>query len=636
MISKPTLLALLLINGLLAAIATTAWILLPRSYESNFVLAVPQASGALNTSFGNVNQDQEQSGFTPQVDPRMLQKQILLSDAVLAKLKAPISNEKLRSAIKVKPEEMSNILLVKVTDHTAESVHRRSEKLIAAYRSRIDELRHSDYQERQALYGKLLQNAAAELEQAEVNLARFKSKSGLVANDEQTKTTLEAIGNLIKVQEETNASAHEAQARAQTLATRIGMTPMQAVRSLRLTNYPPYVNARSQLDEIERSLSEARALYTDENPRVKDLLNRRLQLQALVQERINEATAQGADGSLDTTRMELIGKMIAAEAESEAMGQGATNIQSRIDALETKMRNLGPSQVELVRYQRRFLVAEVTFNALTSQAQQARLDMFVRYPNVQVIDGPSLPEEPSFPRLPLIAGGAIGAGLLASLALILRARSLDPPLFESDLPSLDAQILAQIPELHPPSPVNFFMLAALLRPELKVLLVTSSTAGEGKSLITTYLAAALGQWGRRVLVIDADFSKEFSIPEVPVFDLPVHLDRLDVAVEQVKASNLGELRNLVKQNRNLYDLILVDTGPLQLTADAVSILKVVPDVLFVMRRGYVSKPLAQSSLRFLRQVNANLVGCVLNGARDLTANGRESYRRYPTRSKLPV
>jgi polysaccharide biosynthesis transport protein len=636
MISKPTLLALLLINGLLATIATTAWVMLPRSYESNFVLAVPQGSGALNTSFGNVNQDQEQSGFTPQVDPRMLQKQILLSDAVLAKLKAPISTEKLRSTIKVKPEEMSNILLVKVIDSTAESVHRRAEKLITAYRSRIDELRHSDYQERQLLFGTLLQKAASELEQAEVNLARFKSKSGLVANDEQTKTTLEAIGNLIKVQEETNASAREAQARAQTLATRIGMTPVQAVRSLRLTNYPPYVNARSQLDEIERSLSEARALYTDENPRVKDLLNRRLQLQALVQERINEATAQGADGSLDTTRMELIGKMIAAEAESQAMDQGATNIQSRIDALETKMRNLGPAQVELVRYQRRFLVAEVTFNALTSQAQQARLDMFVRYPNVQVIDGPSYPEEPNSPRLPLIAGGALGAGLLASLALILRARSLDPPLFESDLPSLDAQVLAQIPELQPPSPVHFFMLAALLRPELKVLLVTSSTAGEGKSLITAHLAAALGQWGRRVLVIDADFSKEFSIPAVPVFDLPEHLERSHVVVEQVRASNLGELRNLVKQNRNLYDLVLVDTGPLHLTADAVSILKVVPDVLFVMRRGYVSKPLAQSSLRFLRQVNANLVGCVLNGARDLTANGRESYRRYPTRSKLPV
>jgi Mrp family chromosome partitioning ATPase len=127
-----------------------------------------------------------------------------------------------------------------------------------------------------------------------------------------------------------------------------------------------------------------------------------------------------------------------------------------------------------------------------------------------------------------------------------------------------------------------------------------------------------------------------TFPEVPVFDLPVHLERCDMAVEQVRASHLGELRNLVKQNRNLYDLILVDTGPLQLTADAVSILKVIPDVLFVMRRGYVSKPLAQSSLRFLRQVNANLVGCVLNGARDLTSHGRESYRRYPTRSKLPV
>lgn len=616
---------ILAVNGLIAFLAVVAWQLLPRTYESAFVLAVPASSNGLNTSIGNVTLNQEQGGFTGQVDPRMVQKQILLSDAVFAKL----GNKDVfpRGRVKVKPEEMSGLLTVVISDPTAEGANRRANRLIDAYRKRVDELRRSDYRERENLYGKLLKAAAAELEHSEVELARFKARTGLVSSQEQVSTMLATVAALIRIQEETRAAQKEAEARVRTLSTRLSLSPTQAIESLKLSSYAPYVTARSQLDEAERSLTEARALYTDENPKVKDLLSRRIQLQALVKQRVAETvarSAKAADGSLDATRMDLIGQMVGAEAEAKAKANGVRALDTRIDRFEGSLQALGPAQVDLVRYQRRLQIAEVTYNALTSQTQQARLDVLVRYPNVQVLDGPSLALEPSSPKLVLVAGGAIGAGLLATLALLLRARSLDPPLFEADLPALGAPVLAHIPELQPTPAVHFYMLAALLPPEVKMLLITSSTAGEGKSFVSTHLAGVLASWDRRILLVDADFSKESSLRRLSA---PAG-ETSEGGLTCIRADNLEQLKTIVNYASSTYDLVLVDTGPLQLTADAVSILKLVPDVLFVMRRGYVSRPLVESSLRFLGQARANLVGCVLNGARDLTGNGYSSYRRY--------
>jgi polysaccharide biosynthesis transport protein len=496
--------------------------------------------------------------------------------------------------------------------------------LLQAYQSKLIELRNADLKERAALYDEPVQKAAHTLEQAEENLSRFKMKSGLVSADEQVKSSIGSMATLINAQATAIANQKQAEARTQALNARLGMTPANAINSLRLSSYSPYVKARADLDEVERNLTNARAYFTEDSPRVTSLLNRQKELRDLVESRVQEVAGKNADGTVDSTRMGLIGQMITAEAESDAMRQGAANLEQRLASMERSVRGMGPNQVELARYQRRFMVAEVSFQALTAQVQRSRLDMFSRYPNVQVLEPPSLAVSPSSPKLLFFVVGTGLSSILASIALLVRARRLAPPITEQGLRELGMPIITRIPAMYPTPKVHFQWLASLLPQDIKVLMVTSSTSGEGKTYITKCLAHVLSQSGYSVLLLDADFAKVSKEKDyVSLKELATGAQKLPSA--QVKVRSMRQLKELVASAQNLYDWVLIDTGPIQLTADAVAILKFVPNVLFVVREGYVSYPLVANSIHLLRQMDLNLVGCVFNGAKELAGIGNGYY-----------
>jgi polysaccharide biosynthesis transport protein len=628
---------LLLVNSLIIGAASLSLFLLPRTYDSSFSIVIPDSSGTVNTSLGNVNSIQEaQPAFSQQVETqtRILQSEgvsKLLSEKAMPQEGSPAEQEralnqlqKAMGSIKVKPVTNSNILTVTMSAQSPEAAQKLSTVLLQAYQSKLIELRNADLKERAALYDEPVQKAAHALEQAEENLSRFKMKSGLVSADEQVKSSIGSMATLINAQATAIANQKQAEARTQALNARLGMTPANAINSLRLSSYSPYVKARADLDEVERNLTNARAYFTEDSPRVTSLLNRQKELRDLVESRVQEVAGKNADGTVDSTRMGLIGQMITAEAESDAMRQGAANLEQRLASMERSVRGMGPNQVELARYQRRFMVAEVSFQALTAQVQRSRLDMFSRYPNVQVLEPPSLAVSPSSPKLLFFVVGTVLSSILASIALLVRARRLAPPITEQGLRELGMPIITRIPAMYPTPKVHFQWLASLLPQDIKVLMVTSSTSGEGKTYITKCLAHVLSQSGYSVLLLDADFAKVSKEKDyVSLKELATGAQKLPSA--QVKVRSMRQLKELVASAQNLYDWVLIDTGPIQLTADAVSILKFVPNVLFVVREGYVSYPLVANSIHLLRQMDLNLVGCVFNGAKELAGIGNGYY-----------
>jgi uncharacterized protein involved in exopolysaccharide biosynthesis/Mrp family chromosome partitioning ATPase len=629
---------LFLVNGLIIGAASLSWFLLPRTYDSSFSVVIPDSSGVVNTNLGNVNSSPEsQPAFSQQVEThtRILLSEgvskILLAKAVpkegsVAEQERALNNlQKAIGSIKIKPVANSNILTVTVSDYSPTEAQKLSTELLQAYQIKLNQFRNTDLQDRLALYDEPIQKAARALEQAETNLARFKMKSGLVSADEQVKSLIGSMATLINAQAMAISQQKQAAARTQELEARLGMTPANAIQSLRLSSYAPYVKAQADLDEVERNLTKARATFTENSPQVNSLLNRRKKLKDLVETRIQEVAGKNAEGSVDSTRMGLIGQMITAEAESEAMRNGAENLENRLVSMERSVREMGPDQVKLARYQRRFMVAEVAFQALTAQVERTRLDMFSRYPNVQILDPPSLSVSPSSPKLLFFVMGTVLSSILASVALLVRARRLAPPITEQALRELGMPIITRIPALYPTPKVHFQWLASLLPQDLKVLMVTSSTSGEGKTYITKCLAHVLSKSGNSVLLVDADFSKVSA--EIGHFGLPdlTAESQKSVPSAQVKVRSIPELKKLVASARNIYDWVLIDTGPIQLTADAVDILKFVPNVLFVVREGYVSYPLVANSINLLRQIDLNLVGCVLNGTKELAGVDKGAY-----------
>lgn len=194
------------------------------------------------------------------------------------------------------------------------------------------------------------------------------------------------------------------------------------------------------------------------------------------------------------------------------------------------------------------------------------------------------------------------------------------------------------------------VLSALEHPR-KVLLVTSSVPGEGKSTVGSNLAASLVQFGK-VLVIDADLRrptlhKNFALP-VGTAGLANYLagtatldeclrstDTIDLLPAGAVPPNPQELlmssrlEKLLGELRERYDYIIVDSPPCMAVSDAIILSGLVDSAIYVVKANSTAIPVAQRGIGQLLQKNAAILGVVLNQV-DVKKAQRygESYEGY--------
>lgn len=189
----------------------------------------------------------------------------------------------------------------------------------------------------------------------------------------------------------------------------------------------------------------------------------------------------------------------------------------------------------------------------------------------------------------------------------------------------------------------------------KVVLVTSSLQSEGKSITATNLAISYAQTDRRVLLIDCDLRRPKMSRLLQVSNpvglsnvlmepyllqeaiLSTGLPKLDVILSGDIPPNPSELLSsprmarLLEALRKQYDLIILDTPPVNMVIDAVVLAPLTDGVLFVVRANQSERGAVIHAVEQLQYAKAKILGFVLNGV-DLehTSYGydRHRYRRY--------
>jgi polysaccharide biosynthesis transport protein len=185
----------------------------------------------------------------------------------------------------------------------------------------------------------------------------------------------------------------------------------------------------------------------------------------------------------------------------------------------------------------------------------------------------------------------------------------------------------------------------------KVLLVTSALPQEGKTTISANSALVLAQRGGRVLLIDADLrrpgiGKLFGFParQGGLSTLLSGVDRIeDVMVRLTELPNLWILPSgpvppdptellgstVMKDHlgrwRNEFDHIIIDTPPCLSVTDSVILSPEVDRLILVVRAKKTTKLALRQTCELLLQVNARVMGIVLNA---LTWDSAETYYYY--------
>jgi succinoglycan biosynthesis transport protein ExoP len=170
----------------------------------------------------------------------------------------------------------------------------------------------------------------------------------------------------------------------------------------------------------------------------------------------------------------------------------------------------------------------------------------------------------------------------------------------------------------------------------KVVVVTSSVPEEGKTTLSFNLAGALGQV-KKVLLIDADLrrpkigklvGRDSKAPGLA--DVVVGQAQLTDAVFFHAAAGIHILpagtvppnplellaskrfEEILEKLKSTFDVVLIDSAPLQLVSDALVLSQHASSVIYVVRADATPYPVAQNGLRRLRRVGAPVLGIVLN------------------------
>lgn len=176
--------------------------------------------------------------------------------------------------------------------------------------------------------------------------------------------------------------------------------------------------------------------------------------------------------------------------------------------------------------------------------------------------------------------------------------------------------------------------------EPKSLLITSSTMGEGKSTIASFLAISMSQLGgRSTVLIDADLrkptiSKLFDVNSCPgLTDLlqgradleetirPTILKNLKIITggepspKADKILGLQSLKDLFNQLKLTFTSMIIDSAPVMMLPDALNLSRSVDSVILVVKAGVTPREVVKRACETLQDSGANLLGVILNNVK---------------------
>lgn len=184
---------------------------------------------------------------------------------------------------------------------------------------------------------------------------------------------------------------------------------------------------------------------------------------------------------------------------------------------------------------------------------------------------------------------------------------------------------------------------------LRKVLVTSAVPESGKSLTAANLALTVAQSGHQTLLVDADLRRPtqhhlFGLANLTGLTTAVTrggelagymnegpIPQLNILTSGPIPPNPSEIlsseamRQLLDRLSEEADMVVVDSPPVVGFTDAVILSNRNDGVLYVVRSGFNSRKADAKALELLRQVNARILGVVLNGVSATDSNMSYAY-----------
>ncbi len=328
------------------------------------------------------------------------------------------------------------------------------------------------------------------------------------------------------------------------------------------------------------------------------------------------------------------------------------------DEFLSRIKNMPTQEREFVEMERQQLVKQELYLFLLQQREENALTLSMSTPKGMIVDEAYKLSEPvSTPKSMTILAGLIIGFILPFVYLYLKDLLRTKFSTRSELEALTAiPVLGEIcmdknkehiviSEGESSSIAELFRLVRnniqfiLNNKDEKVILVTSSISGEGKSFICSNLAISLALLGKRVLLVGMDIrnpqlanylglhnpkglTNYLADAQTDIHDIIIPnaiQENLDIILAGPVPPNPSELLlservdELFAAMRKEYDYIVVDSAPVSMVSDTFCLRRISDATVYVCRANYTTKEFIRYANRIVSEKRLNKVSFVLNG-----------------------
>ena len=373
------------------------------------------------------------------------------------------------------------------------------------------------------------------------------------------------------------------------------------------------------------------------------------------------------------------GRMVTLESEIQQK-------QAELSRLKTLLDQLPSEGIELANLERDNQLAAANHNTALANLQRLQLERATKTEFIQILDPAIEPELPiNSDKKAKAAGGGV-FGFMLGIMLVLAWEMMDRTIKSVDdiKNHLRLNVLGAIPQVgfdnvndfqdhekakmmdqqlvtHDFAPTPIGEAYRSLRTSiiynkktghLQTLVLTSTAPGDGKSFTAANLGIALAQQKSKTLLVDTDLRRgvqhnTFGVPKEPGFSnyLCGQVIGVDI-INETHIPNLAmiscgslvpnpsellgslQMRRFLDEMRRKFDVIIFDTPPLNAATDAVVIGTQVDGVAIVVRAGKTHREIARQKLELFQNLEAKIIGVILNGTSIDLAHEGYSYYHY--------
>lgn len=622
------------------------------------------------------NTDSSQSSAdAPASNPISLENEVLavrsanVVDDAIKKVGLSLKRDEVLTNLKVDISKGTDILTISYKGRNAKDASAFVNQLMKSYTENTLKVSKEEIVKAREFVQSQIQKVGESLMKSELDLRNFKEKNAIAALAQESSANIATASGLRQKILDIKAQLNSLEASSRDLKSRLGITADQAIVLSRLSGSEAVKQTFAELQKVEAQLAVQSTQYQEEHPSIKRLQRQRSSLQALLQQRVDELGGEGKSIPLSNLQvsgfeLNLLTDLIKSESTRISLQEQLNALNEALNGYTSYLKVIPKLEQEQQFLERKILIDRTTYESLLKRLQELQLAENRTVSRSRILSESDVPTQPVSPKVAnnLLLGGVLGLALAIATAIGLQSR--DKLLRTTDevrrlfgynllgvLPNFGkkwAGRQAVFVRANPRSPISeaYRTLQTNLRfrksdpsaKGVKVIVVTSSIAAEGKSTVAANLAATTAQLGKRALLVDADMRRPsqqliWNIANTQgLSDLIAGKASEESATQKSVMPNLdlllagtipsnplslldsNRMTALIKTWSEDYDFVIIDTPPLLAVADAMVLGNLANGILLVARPDFLNSNNASRVRATLEQSGMVVLGMVVNAA----------------------